>query len=260
MAFNVPEYYQRNSGTIFISERSLTTGTRLLTGAGSGLTFIGDASELTLDPAQEFVEHQEHQSGDGRKDVKVPRTTTLTGNLVLDNTGSANLRDFMRGKLSTIAGATITGESHTAPAAGKSFLLNSEIVTAVTSITPDPTGTAFVAGTDYIASGRVIYVPTASAMAGDAILANYTSGAATKVDLFGENFKEYYLYFNGYNTINKKRVSVELFKVSFDPATLGNLLGDEILQMTIAFEVLFEELQASNNDTLGGFGNYVIQS
>jgi len=256
MAFNLPEYYQRNSGTIFIADRDLTTGTQ----AATGLTFIGDASELTLDPSQEFVEHTEHQSGDGRKDVKIPRMTSITGNLVLDNTGAANLRDFMRGKLTTIAGATVSAEEHTAPAAGKAFLLNSEIVTAVSSITPDPTGTAFIAGTDYIANGRVIYVPTGSAMAGDAILANYTSGAATKVDLFGEAFKEFYVYFNGYNTINKKRVSLELFKVSFDPATLGNLLGDEILNMTAGFEVLFEELQATSNDTLGGFGNYVIES
>jgi len=261
MAFNLPEYYQRNSGTIFIAERDLATGTRKITGTGAGLTFIGDASELTLDPSQEFAEHSEHQSGDGRKDVRVPFSTTLTGNLVLDNTGTANLRDFMRGKLSTIAGATVTEETHTAPAAGKSFLLNSEIVTAVTSITDGAaTPVPYTAGTDYIVNGRVIYVPVGSTMAGDSVEANYTSGNATKVDLFGENFKEYYLYFNGFNTINKKRVSVELFKVSFDPAGLGNLLGDEILQMTIAFEALFEELQATNNTTLGGFGNYVIQS
>ena len=255
MAFNLPEYYQRNSGTVFIADRDLTTGTK----SAAGLTFLGDASELTLDPSQEFVEHQEHQSGDGRKDVKVPRMTTMTGNIVLDNTGAANLRDFLRGKLSTVSSATVSEEAHTAPAVGKAFLLDSEIVTTLTSITSDPAGTTFEAGTDYVADGRVIYVPTGSTMADTAILANYTSGNATKVDLFGENFKEYYLYFNGYNTINKKRISVELFKVSFDPATLGNLLGDEILQMTAGFEVLFEELQASSNDTLGGFGNYVIQ-
>lgn len=253
MAFNLPEYYQRNAGTIFIADRNLATGGA----AASGLTFIGDASELTLDPTQEFVEHMEHQSGDGKKDVRVPRMTTLTGNLVLDNTGAANFRDFMRGKLTAVSGATVTNESHTAPAVGKSFLLDSAIVTAVDAITPDPTGTAFVAGTDYVADGRVIYVPEGSAMAGDAVLVDYTSGDATQVDLFGAQFKEYFLYFNGYNTINKKRVTVELFKVSFDPASLGNLLGDEIVQMTASFEVLFEPLKADSN--LAGYGNFVIQ-
>jgi hypothetical protein len=253
MAFNLPEYYQRNSGTIFIADRDLTTGTK----ASTGLTFIGDASELTFDPSQEFVEHMEHQSGDGRKDVRIPRSTTLTGNLVLDNTGATNFRDFMRGKLTAVSGATVSAESHTAPAAGKAFLLTSAIVTAVTSITSDPAGTTFTAGDDYVVDGRVIYVPEGSTLAGDPILVNYTSGDATQVDLFGSQFKEYYLYFNGFNTVNRKRVSVELFKVSFDPASLGNLLGDEIVTMTATFECLFEPLQASSN--LGGYGNYVIQ-
>jgi hypothetical protein len=253
MAFNLPEYYQRNSGTIFIADRDLATGGA----AATGLTFIGDASELTLDPTQEFVEHMEHQSGDGKKDVRVPRMTTLTGNLVLDNTGKANFRDFMRGKLATVSGATVSAEAHTAPAAGKSFLLDSEIATAVTSITSDPTGTTYDAGDDYIVDGRVIYVPEGSTMAGEDILVNYTSGDATKIELFGSQFKEYYMYFNGYNTINRKRVTIELFKVSFDPASLGNLLGDEIVQMTATFEALFEELKATSS--LGGFGEFTIQ-
>jgi len=257
MAFNLPEYYQRNSGTIFIADRDLTTGSYKKSGTGGGLTFIGDASELTFEPSQEFVEHMEHQTGDGRKDVRIPRSTTLTGNIVLDNTGAANFRNFMRGKLTAVTGATVSAEAHTAPAAGQSFLLNSAIVTAVSSITPDPSGTAYVAGTDYVVDGRTIYLPAASAMAGDAILVNYTSGSGSKVDLFGENFKEYYLYFNGFNTVNRKRVTVELFKVSFDPASLGNLLGDEIVNMTAGFECLFEPLQASSN--LGGYGNFVMQ-
>jgi hypothetical protein len=256
MAFNLPEYYQRNAGTIFIADRNLATGGA----AASGLTFIGDASELTLDPSQEFVEHTEHQSGDGRKDVKIPRMTTLTGNLVLDNTGAKNMQNFLRGKLTTLSGATVTNEAHTAPAVGQAFLLNSEIVTAVGAITERGSTAAYAAGTDYIANGRVIFVPEGSTLAGEEIDVDYTSGSGSKVDLFGETFKEYYLYFNGYNTINKKRVAMELFKVSFDPATLGNLLGDEILQMTIAFEVLFEELKATSNDTLGGFGTYVYQN
>jgi hypothetical protein len=250
MAFNLPEYYTRGAGKLFIADRNLATGGA----AATGLEFLGDASEYTLDPSQEFVEHMEHQSGDGKKDVRIPRATTMTGNLILDNTAAANLKRFMRGKLATVSGATVTDEEHTAPAVGQSFLLDSPVAT-FTSITPDPTGTAFVNGTDYIQDGRVIYVPTGSAMAGDPVLVNYTSAAHKTVDLFGETFKEFYVYFDGFNTINRKGFSLELFKVSFDPAALGNLLGDEIVQLTIAFEALFEPLKATSN--LGGFGEYI---
>lgn len=250
MAFNLPEYYTRGAGTLFIAERDLTTGGP----AVSGLEFLGDASEYSLDPSQEFVEHMEHQTGDGRKDVKIPRATTLTGNIILDNSAAANLKRFMRGKLTAVAGATITSEAHTAPAVGKSFKLANPVAT-FTSITRDPAGTAFTAGTDYLRDGQIIFVPTGSTMAGDPVLVNYASASVTNVDLFAEVFKEYYVFFQGLNTINRKGFSMELFKVSFDPATLGNLLGDEIVQLTIGFEALFEPLKATSN--LGGYGNYV---
>jgi hypothetical protein len=181
----------------------------------------------------------------------------MTGNLVLDNTGVQNFKAFMRGKEVVKAGSTVTGEAITAPAAGNSFLLAEPIVSDVTSITSDPVGTTFAAGTDYVVDGRVIYVPAGSTMAGDDILVNYTAAAAKRVEFFGVDFKEYFIYFQGRNTANNKRVALELFKVSFDPATLGNLLGDEVLTMTVAFEALFEPLKSSSN--LGGFGSYTIQ-
>lgn len=251
MAFNLPEYYTRGAGKLFIGDRDLTTGGL----ASTGLEFLGDASEYSLDPSQDFVEHMEHQTGDGRKDLKIPRSTTMAGNLVLDNTAADNLKRFMRGKLTSVAGASVTEESHTAPAAGRSFLLDSEAVATFTSLTSDPAGTTFVAGTDYLQDGRVIYIPTGSSAASTAVLANYTSATVSKVDLFAEAFKEYYVYFEGFNTVNRKNFTLELFRVSFDPATLGNLLGDELVQLTIAFEALFEPLKATSN--LGGFGNYV---
>jgi hypothetical protein len=251
MAFNLPEYYTRGAGKLFIADRDLATGGA----AATGLEFLGDASEYTLDPSQEFVEHMEHQSGDGKKDVRIPRATTMTGNLILDNTAAANLKRFMRGKLTSVAGATITAEAHVAPAAGQSFLLDHPVAT-FTSLTDDAaTPVPYTAGTDYVRDGRVIYIPTGSTAASADVEANYVSASRKVVDLFGETFKEFYVYFDGFNTINRKGFSLELFKVSFDPAALGNLLGDEIVTLTIAFEALFEPLKATSN--LGGFGEYI---
>jgi len=254
MAFNIPDYYQRLAGTVFVGDRHPATGTL---DNSKGLFFLGDTSELTLDPSQEFVEHSEHQSGDGRRDVKIPRMTEIKGNLVIDNTGAHNFRDFLRSKLTVIAGDTVTAEPHTAPAAGKSFLIDSEFVVSVASITNAAGTVTYQAGTDYLINGRVVRVPLGSTLAETAIAINYVSGSGVEADLFGESFQEFYLYFNGKNTINGDTITLELFKVSFDPATLGNLLGDEILQMTVPFDALWEPLQDTdeNGDRLGGFGS-----
>jgi hypothetical protein len=257
MAFGLPEYYQRLGGTIHIGERNQSTGGL----ASTGLHFVGDASELTFDAGQEFVEHMEHQSGDGKKDVRIPRMISLTGNMILDNTGAQNFKNFMRGVLTTEAGATISAEAHTAPAVGHSFLLDKPIVTAVTSITdvptePDP-AVPYTVGTDYVVDGRVVYVPVGSSMGGESVLANYTAAASKSASFFGAQFKEFYVYFQGYNTINKKGVALELYKVSFDAASMGNLLGDEIITMSINFEALFEPLLATAGN-LAGIGNYIL--
>lgn len=254
MAFNLPEYYQRLSGTFHIANRNLSTGKN-----SGGLYFVGDASELTLDTSQDFVEHMEHQSGDGKTDVRIPRQTTMSGSITLDNTGSQNFRNFLRGKLTATTGASVTAEAHSAPKPGTSLMLNSDIIAAWTSLTSSPAGTTYVNGTDYIREGRLLYIPVGSAIEeDDPLLANYTSGDSTQVDFMGEVFTEYFVLFQGYNTINKKRVSLELFKVSFDSASLGNLLGDEILTMTCPFTALFEPLQSSSGN-LAGYGNYVIE-
>lgn len=254
MAFNLPEYYQRLSGTFHIANRNVSTGKNL-----GGLFFVGDASELTLDTSQDFVEHMEHQSGDGKTDVRIPRQTTMSGSITLDNTGTQNFRNFLRGKLTKTAGATITSEAYVAPAPGTSLMLNSDAVATWTSLTSNPAGTTYVNGVDYVRENRLLYIPVGSAIADEApLLANYASAATTQVDFMGEVFTEYFVLFQGYNTINKKNVALELFKVSFDSASLGNLLGDEILTMTCPFTALFEPLQ-SQAGNLAGYGNYVIQ-
>jgi hypothetical protein len=244
-------YYQLLSGTVFVGDRSLATGT--LDGS-KGLTFLGDTSELTLQPNQEFVEHIEHQTGQGHKDAKVPRTTTLKGNLTIDNTGVHNFQEFLRAKVTIVPDSTVTDEPYFAPAEGDSFAIGSWFIVSLASITNAAGTITYQPGVDYIQNGRMIYIPNGSAMAQTAIAVNYVSGYAIESSLFGKRFQELYLFFQGSNAINGEEVTIELFKVSFDPAKLGNLLGDDILQMSLGFDALYEPLQ-NNDSALGGFGN-----
>lgn len=244
-------YYQLLSGAVFVGDRSLATGT--LDGS-KGLTFLGDTSELTLQPGQNFFEHNEHQTGKLIKDLKLPTATELKGTLTVDNTGIQNFRQFLRSKLTVIPASTVTNELYTAPAEGGFFLIDSLFVASVAAITNVAQTVTYQPGSDYVLSRNVIYVPFGSAMADTAILLNYTTGSGVEADFIGEKFREYYLFFQGRNVINGDKITIELFKVSFDPAKLGNLLGDDILQMSLSFDALYEPLQ-NNDSALGGFGN-----
>lgn len=251
MAFNLPEYYTRGAGKLLIGDRDLTTGTL----AGTGLEFLGDTSEFTLDVSQDFAEHKEHQSGDGRKDVRVPTALTVSGQMVVDNTGADNLRRFLQGVTTPVAGATITDEAYVAPGPGKAIVLQNPVETFTALADGVETKTA---GTDYVVDGRAIYFPVGSTVAAEAnITVDYVSASHKTVDLFANRFKEFYLYFDGINTVYRKQFSLELFKVSLDAASLGSLLGDDMTLLTIPFEALFEPLQADLSN-LSGYGNYTI--
>lgn len=255
MSFGQAEEYWRLQGSLSIGDRNLSTGDV----AATGLRPLGDASELGFAPTIQYVEHRESQSGMRYKDAKIPHSPEVPVNITLDNLGSNNLRDFLNSTLATIATGSVTAEAITAPAAGRSFLLANPVVSGNVTLTPAASGTAFVSGTDYIQNGREIFVPTGSAMAGNEILAAYTKGAATSIDLFAASSKEYFLYFNGINTYNNKKITLTLWKVSFGIGSLTALISDQVTTMSLQGEALQEPLKV-NVSNLGGFGFYHYQT
>lgn len=240
--------YFRGQGKVLI---------RATSGSNDSLRYVGNCSELMFNTNETFQEHQESYTGERRTDLRFKTQTQVTITVTMENTIKENWQLALKGSTTAQAGATVTAESHTAPAVGNYFALNKKYVTTLTSITSDPSGTTFVAGTDYVHEGtsNLIYVPAGSALAGDAILVNYTAGAADIVSSFNATATDYYLYFDGLNTVDSnKPVVVEAFKVSLNTTQQIALISDNLTQLQLQGTILYDPAyDVSGGADFGGF-------
>ena len=239
--------YFRGQGRLFI---------RAATGSDDNLRFVGNVSDVQINTQQQKTDHQESYTGEKRTDLRILTQTNVTMQMTLEDTMKENWQVALKASTSAQAGATVSAESHTAPAVGGYFALDKKNITAITSITSDPAGTTFTAGTDYIAKlpSNIIEVPSGSTLAGDAILVNYTAAAADVIGAFNATDTEYYLYFDGLNTVDgNSPVVVEMFKVNLDSAAQLMLISDNLLQLQVNGTLLYDTANDTTGADFGGF-------
>ncbi len=204
----------RGQGQVFLGLR--------VSGRPAGLEFIGNVSELMLNPQTEKIEHMESQTGYNSIDKVIERALKVELSMTTDSMASENLARMVFGKLTKNAIATVTAENHKAYI-GKLLILNNINVTIFTSLTNVAGTTTYVAGTDYevvdLAAGMVKILAGAITDGLD-VRANYAVGASETVAAFGTPNTEYWLRFNGLNSAEDDNpVIIDCFKVRFAPAS-----------------------------------------
>ena len=105
----------RGQGQVFLAKR--------VSGKPAGLEFIGNVSELTLNPQTKKIEHMESQTGNNSVDKAIERGLKVEMSMTIDSMASENLARMVFGKLTIEAAATVTGEVQIAYP-GKNILLN----------------------------------------------------------------------------------------------------------------------------------------
>lgn len=228
--------YFNGQGSLFIRPAS---------GTNSSLRHVGNVTEIMLNTQQSFTDHKEAQTGERRIDLRINTQTTVTGTIMLESTVKENWQLALKASAVDAIGATVTAEKGTAPAAGggNGFALARKNISSITAITSDPVATTYVAGTDYVASppSNVIMVPTGSTLAAKPFLANYVCGSSEVIGVFNANPLDYYLYFDGLNTVeNKNPVVVEVFKCNFDSAAQIALISDNLTGFSLNFTALYD--------------------
>ena len=226
--------YFRGQGRVLI---------RAVTDSVDKLRFVGNVSDLQITTQQQKTDHQESYTGERRTDLRMVTQTSVTLSITLEDTQKQNWQLALKASTAAQAGATVSAESHTAPLAGEYFPLAKKNITSITSITSDPAGTTFVAGTDYVATppSNLIYVPTGSALVSDPILVNYVAGAADVIFTFNATDTDYYLYFDGLNTVDSDApVVIEIFKVNFDSAGQMALISDNLFNFQLNATALYD--------------------
>jgi hypothetical protein len=231
----------RGQGQVFLGKR--------VGGKPAGLEFIGNVSELMLNPKTDKIEHMESQTGYNSIDKVIERALKVEMSMTTDSMTKDNLARQVFGKITTEAIASITNEPQIAYA-GKNLILDNINLTAFTSLTPSAVATPYILGTDYevvdLGAGMIKpLVGGAIAATGTAVRANYAIGASETVAAFGSPNVEYWLRFNGLNSAETDNpVVIDCFKVRFAPAAdLPVISSDKFAEFKQSGDCLFDAAQ-----------------
>lgn len=213
----------RGQGQVFLAKR--------VGGLPAGFEFIGNVSELMLNPQTEKIEHTESQTGNNSVDKVIERALKVEMSITMDSVASKNLARMVFGTVTINAASTVTAETHTAYT-DRMLILNNINVQTFTSLTDVGGGTSYAAGTDYelidLAAGMIKILNGGAIVDGSQVEANYSTGASEVVSAFSQPNTEYWLRFNGLNTAEENNpVIIDCFKVRFAPADDIPIINDE---------------------------------
>lgn len=240
----------RGQGQVFLGKR--------VGGKPTGFEFIGNVSELMLNPQTEKIEHMESQTGYNSVDKVIERALKVELSMTTDSTTDDNLARLVFGKISKTPITTVTTELQTAYK-GKSIFLNNVNLASFTSLLRDAApNNPYILGTDYeivdLASGQIRIMPLGGIAEGITVRANYICGASEAVAAFGTPNTEYWLRFNGLNSAEEDSpVIIDCFKVRFAPASdMPIINNDNFAEYKQSGTCLFDATQPINGK-LGRF-------
>ncbi|WP_293373624.1 hypothetical protein [Nevskia sp.] len=204
------------------------------------LLFVGNCSQLDLAPEENEQSIQDFTSLGGGKYDSVRRVAGVGLTITQWDLSAANLARHLRGTASTLAAATITGETHTAQVGGLielARLPNPAVAMTVTGTGGTP---VYVAGTDYERTPAGIVILEGGTLDDDdPLVIGYGALATDVVQALTQADGNFRLVFEGLNEAESgSPVIVRCHRVKFGPLQTLPLIGEGFASITIAGDVL----------------------
>lgn len=223
------DYSYLGSGRILARRRNVP---------GAGFVELGNCSALSIGVESEVKRLQDFRSPGGGTRNQVNRITSVNVTLTAHDLSPLNLALAYNGNTSAVLGGPVTDEM--AIAAKGSFVGLKGQASAITSVSPADTGTAYVAGTDYVFQNNGLFIPAGSlipAATGNTpnIKVTYTQRKGNLVQALTTAAPELEFKFLGLNEADSgSAVEVNIWRARLAPAASLPLIGDEYaaLEMT----------------------------
>lgn len=242
MVATMTERYYRGQGKVYLAERNPA-------GAPMGFRYLGNCPQLRLSTQVQKIEHQESYTGRSSTDLVLETQRRAMLMMRLESFDIKNLELALYGQASTVAGATVTDEPHTAYK-GKALGLSNINLTSFTTLKNG--ATTYIAGTDYtvnLKSGLIDILEAGAIADNTSVTATYVAGSFEKLKGFTAQVRNYYLRFDGLNTVeNDAPVIVEVYKVRFEPVNQLDLIENQLVGIELSGEALYDDLRADTTD------------
>ena len=212
----------RGQGQVLLAKRSPF-------GKPLGFQFVGNVSELKLNPKTEAIKHTESQTGNNSVDAKIEKNLEVEVSYNTCSSYKDNLMRLLFGKSTETGNVTVTDEEVIAYL-GKISILEHINLTSFSSLSSN-LGVAFDKGTDYfvdLASGTIEHSTDASYNEGDILKADYVSNGEEALAAFESVNENFWLRFNGLNSAeNNAPVIVDIPNIRFEPLKELALINDD---------------------------------
>lgn len=207
---------------------------------------VGNVSALTLRHNIEAQRMPDYTRPGGGTAVKLERIDTVEASMTWLNFSPENWAIATAGTVTDVALGAAVVENHTAYKGSVAALAN--LPGTITSVTTNPPGTTYTAGTDYEKSAGGIYIPTTSTIpdAGP-IIVTYSHVAQKRVEGSMGTSTVLEVLFEGLNDADSQKPTVvDLWRMSVPPAAELSLIGLEFGEMAIEAELLADTSKGSS--------------
>jgi hypothetical protein len=248
------EIYYSGQGAVYISDRDVN-------GNPGVFRDMGNVAALKVTLETDVLEHKESRTGSRLTDLRLIKERKATVSITMESFNKKNLVMMLYGSSQVDTTASVTNEiSPAGLAVGDMIALAHPFLTAPPVINTNPAGTLWVLNTDYTYDATAGMITIVSISKGTRIETDYTYATVDVVPMFEAPQVERYMRFAGLNTANaNKPVTVELYRVVFDPVGNVDLINDDLVQFELTGSVLYDSGRdtTSGTDLYGGFGRVV---
>jgi hypothetical protein len=222
--------------------------------------WVGDAT-LTVALETETADHYESFSGQRMLYGQLATRKTANATLTLFEARAENFSLGLYGGVVDEASGTATAEAFPSGlVAGDTVALDHGFPSSLVLTDSTASPVTLVEGQHYeiypLGSNQVRLLDVASLT--QPINAAYSYGKLQRVTMFTATPPERFLILHGVNTLNGKKVRVELPRVKFNPASEINLHHEEFGQFELSGAVLYSPVTA-NNPEMGGFWRIILE-
>lgn len=246
MTYALVDRYFSGQGELLIAERDSVTGLPL------GYRPVGNVPDLKITNAPSNLEHKESRTGNRSTDLRLQTELKVGFSFTLENLNKENLALALRGKATSVVGASVTAEASKVYL-GLVMALKHAKVSAVVVKKAAATLVAYTnPATPYdykvnAAMGSIEWSATPSTSGlvdGDEVAIDYTHAAQEVVEGLTEGTSERFLRFEGLNTADENSpVIVDIFRAAADPLKELALISDTVGQFVLEGSIYADPLR-----------------
>lgn len=197
---------------------------------------IGNTSAFSFQAETNRLSVLDFENAGGGEAASLERVTAITASATLREFSAANLALVLYGTTAAVAAGTVTDEEIVSSEGGLTRTASIIDTSASVTVTSDPAGTTYVAGTDYTVSPAGI-VTLAAGDIGDAtdLLISYTKLAVDVIQAFVNAQQAYVITIDGLNEANSgKPVVIDIHNAKIGATSgLPVISGDDFGELPV---------------------------